>query len=89
MSLLDGFEPITPKRNFRSKWQPAEMVAEFLAMEEICIGKEYQDEEELKGRMNSLRQYLQRPPGKYLGVSVHKSGNMIILCKDGGQNENG
>lgn len=85
MSMLDGFKPIEPTRNYRSRWQPAEMVAEFLAMEETCIGKEYEDEEELKGRMNSLRQYLQRPPGKYMGVSVHQRGRLLILRKDGEQ----
>lgn len=87
MSLLDGFKPIEPTRSYRSKWRSAEMISEFLAMEETCIGKEYEDEEELKGRMNSLRQYLQRPPGSKLGVSVHQRGNMIILCKGGEQND--
>ena len=84
---LEGFKPTTLRSYSHSKWQPAEIVAAFLDQEETCMGKEYEDEAELRKLVDSLRQYLQRPQGRRLGVSVHKRGRFVVLCKKGEQND--
>ena len=81
MGVLDGFKPADISVSNRTgKWRPSEIVAEFLSAGEVCMAKDFADESEFKGTIHSLRQYLQRPPGNKLGVSVHQRGRTIMLC---------
>lgn len=83
MGALDGFEPVDFRVNeARSRWHPAEIVKEFLDANVPCMGKSFDNDSELFGMINSLRQYLQRKPNRDLGVRVSKKGRLILLYND-------
>lgn len=76
--ILDGFEVIEKPRDYKgSKWRCREILDEFLASGNECMGRRYGDD--IRRVLNAFVQQLKRTP---MPVSVHKRGDMLILVRE-------